>query len=286
MTKKVAAAPKVALGKKKTENKKDFKSTHQHLFPQHARDFRIGRDQQPKRDVSRFVRWPKYVRLQRQKAIINQRLKVPPAIAQFTRTLDKNQASNLFSLMAHYTPETRQQKHKRLVEEAKAEVKETKKEDKKEEKKEIKKKDEKKKGDKPMMLKTGINHIFSLVEDKKAKLVVIAHDVDPIELVIFLPALCRKMEVPYCIVKGKARLGQLVHLKTATALALTEVKKEHQQQLEQLVQSCRLMYNDNVDHLKKWGGNYMGIKHRMAEKKKKETLAKEKTAKSAKEKKN
>lgn len=43
----------------------------------------------------------------------------------------------------------------------------------------------------------------------KAQLVVIAHDVDPIELVVWLPALCRKMEVPYCIVKGKARLGSV-----------------------------------------------------------------------------
>ena len=44
----------------------------------------------------------------------------------------------------------------------------------------------------------------------KAQLVVIAHDVDPIELVIWLPALCRKMGIPYCIVKGKARLGQVL----------------------------------------------------------------------------
>lgn len=44
----------------------------------------------------------------------------------------------------------------------------------------------------------------------KAQLVVIAHDVDPIELVVWLPALCRKMEIPYCIVKGKARLGAVV----------------------------------------------------------------------------
>lgn len=37
----------------------------------------------------------------------------------------------------------------------------------------------------------------------------IAHDVDPIELVVWLPALCRKMGVPYAIVKGKSRLGQV-----------------------------------------------------------------------------
>jgi large subunit ribosomal protein L7Ae len=35
------------------------------------------------------------------------------------------------------------------------------------------------------------------VENKKAQLVVIAHVVDPIELVVFLPALCQKMGVPY-----------------------------------------------------------------------------------------
>jgi large subunit ribosomal protein L7Ae len=46
----------------------------------------------------------------------------------------------------------------------------------------------------------------------KAQLVVIAHDVDPIELVVWLPALCRKMEVPYAIVKGKSRLGAVISL--------------------------------------------------------------------------
>lgn len=39
-----------------------------------------------------------------------------------------------------------------------------------------------------------------------------------------MPALCRKMGVPYCIVKGKARLGRLVRRKTCTAVALTQVK--------------------------------------------------------------
>lgn len=54
---------------------------------------------------------------------------------------------------------------------------------------------------KPVVVKYGINHITSLVEAGKAQLVVIAHDVDPIELVIWLPALCKKMNVPYVIVK-------------------------------------------------------------------------------------
>jgi large subunit ribosomal protein L7Ae len=58
-------------------------------------------------------------------------------------------------------------------------------------------------------------HGFSPLQSK-AQLVVIAHDVDPIELVVWLPALCRKMEVPYCIVKGKARLGSVLYLPCLT----------------------------------------------------------------------
>lgn len=35
------------------------------------------------------MRWPKYIRIQRQKAILQKRLKVPPPINQFSQTLDK-----------------------------------------------------------------------------------------------------------------------------------------------------------------------------------------------------
>jgi len=79
---------------------------------------------------------------------------------------------------------------------------------------------------KPVSVKFGLNHVTYLIEQGKAQLVLIAHDVDPIELVVWLPALCRKMNVPYAIVKGKARLGALVHQKTAAAVCVTAVKNE------------------------------------------------------------
>ena len=59
-----------------------------------------GQDIQPKRDLSRFVRWPKYIRLQRQKAIILQRLKVPPSINQFSQALDRQTGTPFSPSMA------------------------------------------------------------------------------------------------------------------------------------------------------------------------------------------
>jgi len=70
----------------------------------------------------------------------------------------------------------------------------------KKEKKEVKK-------TKPIEIKYGLNQVTTLVENKQAKLVVIAHDVDPIELVLWLPSLCKAKQVPYCFVKCKSKLG-------------------------------------------------------------------------------
>merc|ERR1711963_1353673 len=162
-----------------------------------AKNFGVGQDIQPKRDLTRFVRWPKYIKLQRQKAVIQQRLKVPPSINQFSQTLDKQTATQLFKLAAKYAPENKAQRKERLVARAKARA--------------AGQPDEP--TPRPAVLASGINKIVNLVEQKKAQLVVIAHDVDPIEIVLYLPALCRKMDIPYCIVKGKARLGTLVHMK-------------------------------------------------------------------------
>lgn len=57
-----------------------------------------GQDIQPSRDLSRFVRWPKYIRIQRQRAVLQKRLKVPPPINQFTSTVDKQTGTVIFSL--------------------------------------------------------------------------------------------------------------------------------------------------------------------------------------------
>merc|ERR1719375_2879569 len=114
------------------------------LFEKAPRNFRLGGDLQPKRDLTRFIKWPKYVRLQRAKKIMLMRLKVPPAINQFNAAIDKNQAAHVLKLCKKYMPETREAKKNRLLETAKGGAD--------------------KSGKKPVMLKYGLNHVTTLVE--------------------------------------------------------------------------------------------------------------------------
>jgi large subunit ribosomal protein L7Ae len=81
------------------------------------------------------------------------------------------------------------------------------------------------------------------------------------QLVLFLPALCRKMGVPYCIIKGKARLGKLVHRKTCTCVAIQQIDGSDKPTLAKLVETIKTNYNDRFDEIRKhWGGGLLGPK--------------------------
>jgi len=229
------------------------------LLEKRPKNFGIGGVPQPKKVLNRYVKWPKYVRIQRQRRVLIQRLKVPPALNQFTKTLDKNTAGNLFKLLMKYRPEDKAAKAERLLAKAEAEKNGATVDSKK-----------------PVVTKFGLNHVTYLVEQGKAQLVVIAHDCDPIELVVWLPALCRKMNVPYCIVKGKARLGAVVHQKTASCLCLTAVKNEDKHDLTKLVEAVKANFNDRYeDSRRQWGEGVMGCKSQAQSKLKQKILDKE-----------
>lgn len=157
-SKKAAPAPKkgaAPAGKGKAAAPAAAAAGEDPIYASRPKNFAVGRDVQPaKRDLSRFVKWPVYVRLQRQKRILYQRLKTPPAIAQFKKPLDRAEALPLFKLLAKYKPETVAEKKQRLkaAAEAKAAGKEA------------------ASGAPPPVLKFGLNHITYLIENKKARL--------------------------------------------------------------------------------------------------------------------
>lgn len=76
----------------------------------------------------------------------------------------------------------------------------------------------------------------------------------------FLPGPCHKMGVPYCIVKGKVRLGRLVHGKTGTTVAFTQVDSEDKDALAKLIEAIGIYYNDRYNKIRgQWGGNILGF---------------------------
>ncbi|GMH16721.1 hypothetical protein Nepgr_018562 [Nepenthes gracilis] len=69
------------------------------------------------------------------------------------------------------------------------------------------------------------------------------------------------MEIPYCIVKGKARLGAIVHKKTAAVSCLTTVKNEDKLEFSKILEAIKANFNDKYEEdRKKWGGGIMGSK--------------------------
>ena len=223
----------------KPKQKEKIKTVKHPLCQPNPKNFRFGNDVRPRIVKSRFVKFPRYVQLQRQKRILMKRLKCPPALAQFFDPLDKDTTKKVYKALENYTPETRKEKKERLKKEAKDQVK-----DKKE------KKDKKKDGKKPVSLKCGLNHVTYLVEQKRAKLVLIAADVDPIETVVFLPSLCKTMDIPYAIVPSKERLGFLANKKSCTCLALTDFK-DNAAELENLCKIFRERFQGPPLHSRK-----------------------------------
>jgi len=210
------------------------------------KDFGIGRDTPYKRDISRFMRWPRFVTLQRKKRVLERRLKVPPSLNQFRQTLDRSTRTSVLTFLKKYKPETSDARKKRIAAAAAA-----------------------KGADKtktvatkaPLSLTTGLQAVTRAIERKTARLVAIASDVDPIELVLWMPTLCRANKVPYAIVKDKARLGELVGFPTTAAVALKSVHAEDEAELASLVKTVQARFLARSELLrKKWGGLQMSIR--------------------------
>ncbi len=72
-------------------------------------------------------------------------------------------------------------------------------------------------------VKRGVNETTKAVERGLAKLVVIAVDVDPPEIVAHLPYLCDERKIPYVYVPSKKRLGEAAGIEvSASSVAVIE----------------------------------------------------------------
>ncbi|KRH92508.1 60S ribosomal protein L7A, partial [Pseudoloma neurophilia] len=167
----------------------------------------------------------------KKKALVSA-LKMPPALNQFTKYLDDQEAQEYFDLFSNFKPENRKERLERLEKE----------------------KTNGRVGEKPIIVKSGVRHVTDLIEQKKAQLVLIACDTDPIEVVLFLPTLCKKLEIPFVLVKSKYDLGKLVNRKKCTTVCLTGCTADKKTKFQSLIKKANGRFMDNYEvTMANWG---------------------------------
>jgi large subunit ribosomal protein L7Ae len=85
-------------------------------------------------------------------------------------------------------------------------------------------------------VRKGTNETTKAVERGLAKLVVIAEDVEPPEVVAHLPLLCDERKIPFVFVPSKEQIGPAIGIDISTAAAAVVDAGEGQQILDQVTQ--------------------------------------------------
>ena len=90
-------------------------------------------------------------------------------------------------------------------------------------------------------IKKGTNEVTKVIERGVAKLVVIAEDVDPPEIVAHLPILCEEKKIPYVFVTSKNQLGASLGIDVPSASACIVEAGDAASVFEDLVKSIAKM---------------------------------------------
>ncbi|HDI01910.1 MAG TPA: 50S ribosomal protein L7ae [Candidatus Bathyarchaeota archaeon] len=88
-------------------------------------------------------------------------------------------------------------------------------------------------------IKKGVNETTKAVERGQAKLVLIAEDVDPPEIVAHLPILCDEKGIPYIYVPSKAELGKAAGINVSASSACIIEPGEAAELVEQIIRSVK-----------------------------------------------
>lgn len=170
-------------------------------------------------------------KIQRKMSKLAAAIKIPAPINQFNTTLSPSDEERLVNFLAKYRPETKEEKVARLSSA------------------------DPNAGPRPMILKFGMKHLTDLIEQKRLRLVVMAADVTPITVIVWLPTLCKKMGISYAIVKKQETLGKLVGLKRTAALGLENSRDSDRAEFDEILRISDAMFLEQYqEHMKRTGG--------------------------------
>ena len=85
-------------------------------------------------------------------------------------------------------------------------------------------------------IKKGINEATKSIERGIARLVIVAEDVEPQEVIMYLPGLCDDKKAPYIFVKSKVDLGNAAGIERPTAAVAIIVDGKAKELVDDLVE--------------------------------------------------
>lgn len=88
-------------------------------------------------------------------------------------------------------------------------------------------------------IRKGTNESTKSIERGESKLIVIANDIQPEEIVMHLPPLCEEKKVPYVYVPSKAELGRSAGLDVPTAAISIADAGQGKELLKEVVDSVQ-----------------------------------------------
>ena len=86
-------------------------------------------------------------------------------------------------------------------------------------------------------IRIGTNEATKAIERGIAKLVVVAEDVDPKEVVMHLPSLCKEKGIPLVYVKSRLALGRASGIEVSSASVAIVEEGDAKKQIEEIVKA-------------------------------------------------
>jgi len=91
-------------------------------------------------------------------------------------------------------------------------------------------------------LKKGMNETTKSIERQIAKLVVIAENVDPPEIVYHIPLLSDEKKIPYAFVTSKEELGKAIGLQVScSSVSIINIPKNLESDFEKIIQDIQTL---------------------------------------------
>jgi large subunit ribosomal protein L7Ae len=96
-------------------------------------------------------------------------------------------------------------------------------------------------------LKVGANEVTKILEKGNAKLVCVATDVNPPEIVMHLPFLCKEKNVPFAKVGTKAELGAACGIDVTTSSIVIIDAGEAKNQLASVSKKLKILLGESTE---------------------------------------